>query len=247
MVLGIELAVNDSAPGSTPSSDYFDWAGIAPKSYAQPYLWKPVRLPGAPPDVTPPSVGITSPLSGTTASGSVTLMAAASDNVGVAGVQFRLDGAPFGTEVTAAPYTLVWTTTAVPDGTYTLTAIARDTAGNTAISGAVTVSVDNASTLPVVTAVTASGITSTQATITWTTNAASDTQLEYGLTTAYGTASPLDSSLVTAHVQTLGGLAPTTLYHYRLRSRNAEGRLAVSADFTLTTLSVDAMVYRAAV
>jgi cellulose/xylan binding protein with CBM9 domain len=44
MVLGIELAVNDSAPGSTPSSDYFDWAGIAPNSYAQPALWKRVRL-----------------------------------------------------------------------------------------------------------------------------------------------------------------------------------------------------------
>ena len=246
MVLGIELAVNDSDPGNTPSSDYFDWAGIAPKSYAQPYLWKPVRLIGTPSDVTPPSVSITSPLSGTTAAGSVTLMAAASDNVGVAGVQFRLDGAPLGTEVTAAPYTLAWKTTAVPDGAYILTAIARDTAGNTAMSAAVTVSVDNASTLPVVTAVTASGITSTQATITWTTNEASDTHLEYGLTTAYGTTTPLDSRPVTAHAQTLGGLAPTTLYHYRVRSRNAEGRVAVSADFTLTTLSVDAMVYRAA-
>jgi hypothetical protein len=42
--VGIDLAVNDSAPGSTPSSDYFDWAGIAPNSYAQPALWKRVRL-----------------------------------------------------------------------------------------------------------------------------------------------------------------------------------------------------------
>src|SRR5205807_6304192 len=49
MVLGIELAVNDSAPGSTPSSDHFDWAGIAPNSYAQPALWKRVQLTDAPP------------------------------------------------------------------------------------------------------------------------------------------------------------------------------------------------------
>jgi len=44
MVLGIELAVNDSDPASTPSSDHFDWAGIAPNSYAQPTLWKRVQL-----------------------------------------------------------------------------------------------------------------------------------------------------------------------------------------------------------
>jgi len=38
----------------------------------------------------------------------------------------------------------------------------------------------------------ASAITSAGATISWTTNEASDTQVEYGLTTAYGTLTPLD-------------------------------------------------------
>jgi hypothetical protein len=41
MSLGIDLAVNDR---DATSFDYFDWAGIAPKAYAQPSLWRPVRL-----------------------------------------------------------------------------------------------------------------------------------------------------------------------------------------------------------
>src|SRR5207244_1191515 len=49
MLLLIELAVNNSDPGSTPSSDHFDWAGIAPNSYAQPALWKRVQLTDVPP------------------------------------------------------------------------------------------------------------------------------------------------------------------------------------------------------
>src|SRR5207253_2626830 len=80
----------------------------------------------------------------------------ASDNVGVIGVQFQLDGAPLGLEVRAAPYTLGWDTTAVPDGPHALTAVARDAAGNVATSAAVTVTVLNGTTPLVVSAVAAS-------------------------------------------------------------------------------------------
>ena len=49
-------------------------------------------------DTTPPTVSMTAPANGATVTGSVTVSANASDNVGVAGVQFLLDGAPLGTE-----------------------------------------------------------------------------------------------------------------------------------------------------
>lgn len=49
-------------------------------------------------DVTPPTVSVAAPASGSTLSGMVTVSASASDNVGVAGVQFKLDGANLGTE-----------------------------------------------------------------------------------------------------------------------------------------------------
>src|SRR5207245_1500679 len=66
---------------------------------------------GPPPDTTPPTVSMTAPGSGATVSGSATVTANASDNVGVVGVQFRLDGANFGAEDTTAPYSIAWDTT----------------------------------------------------------------------------------------------------------------------------------------
>lgn len=94
-------------------------------------------------DTTPPSVTMMAPSSGATVSGTITLSATATDNVGIAGVQFKLDGTNLGTEVLAAPYALPWTTTTVPNGTHTLTAVARDAAGNIATSAGVNVNVAN--------------------------------------------------------------------------------------------------------
>ena len=54
-----------------------------------------------PPDTTPPTVAVTAPAGGTTVSGTVTVTAAANDNLAVAGVQFKLDGNPLGAEDTS--------------------------------------------------------------------------------------------------------------------------------------------------
>ena len=58
-------------------------------------------------DVTAPTVAITAPAGGSTVSGTISMTASASDNVGVAGVQFRLDGVNLGAEDTAAPYSVL--------------------------------------------------------------------------------------------------------------------------------------------
>ena len=71
----------------------------------------------------------------------VTVTAAAADNMGVAGVRFLVDGVQVGVEDTVAPYSISWDTTTVTDGSYTLTAIARDAAGNTTTAAGVTVTV----------------------------------------------------------------------------------------------------------
>jgi hypothetical protein len=94
-------------------------------------------------DTTAPTISITAPSNGTTVSGSVTVSANASDNVGVAGVQFRVDGSTYGTEDTSAPYSSTWNTAGVSNGTHTITAVARDAAGNVRTSGSVTVTVSN--------------------------------------------------------------------------------------------------------
>src|SRR2546425_13107946 len=88
---------------------------------------------------------------------------------------------------------------------------------------------------PVISAVGASSITASGATISWTTNEASDSQVDYGLTTAYGSVSALNIGLVAAHSIALTGMAAGTTYHYRVRSRDAAGNLGLSGDVTLAT------------
>lgn len=89
--------------------------------------------------------------------------------------------------------------------------------------------------LPVISGVAATNISSATVTITWTTDIASDSQVEYGTTTSYGSSSPLNSTMVTAHSVALSGFSPATLYHYRVKSRDSAGGLATSGDFTFTT------------
>src|SRR5207244_1966483 len=94
-------------------------------------------------DTVAPTVSMTSPASPATLSGSVTLSANAADNVGVAGVQFLLDGITLGAEDTTSPYSITWDTTSATSGNHVLTARARDAAGNAATSGGVSVFVAN--------------------------------------------------------------------------------------------------------
>ncbi len=96
-------------------------------------------------DGVPPTVSITAPANGSAVSGTVSVSASASDNVGVVGVQFKLDGANRGSEDLTAPYTASWNTTATADGSHTLTGEARDATGNRRVAS-VTVYVSNTGT-----------------------------------------------------------------------------------------------------
>jgi hypothetical protein len=85
--------------------------------------------PPPPQDVTPPSIDLTAPANGATVSGTVALTAQASDNVGVASVQFYVNGSPLGGAVTAAPWTKSWNTAGLANGNYAIRATASDAAG----------------------------------------------------------------------------------------------------------------------
>ncbi len=111
----------------------------------RPYLAIAYRVPGNT-DVTRPEVTLTSPDRGTTVSGAVPITAAASDDTGVAGVRFLVENQGIGDEDTTAPYDVVWDTSSVAAGTYSVTAIARDAAGNTRASAAVSVTVTQPAT-----------------------------------------------------------------------------------------------------
>lgn len=95
-----------------------------------------------PPDTTPPATSITAPAAGATVSGTTTVTASASDNVGVTKVEFYLDAALKSSD-TAAPYSWSWNTASTPNGSHSLTSKAYDAAGNIGTSTAVTVNVSN--------------------------------------------------------------------------------------------------------
>ncbi|HKY33165.1 MAG TPA: LamG-like jellyroll fold domain-containing protein [Candidatus Polarisedimenticolia bacterium] len=219
------------------TGQYFVWTSNAGTGRLDAFLVKvPAhRLMGAQ-DVTPPTAAVVSPADGARVSGMIPVTASASDDVGVAGVQLRLDGLSLGLEMPAEPYSLAWNTTSVPNGSHTLSAAVRDAAGNASVSPSITVIVDNPAVPPVITGPAANGLSSSSAMVTWTTDKPSDSQVEYGTTTGYGTLTPLRTEMTVSHSETLSGLQAGTTYHYRVRSRDAQGLLSVSAGSTFTTL-----------
>jgi hypothetical protein len=90
-------------------------------------------------------------------------------------------------------------------------------------------------TPPAISAVSASSITDTSTVITWTTDELATSQVEYGLTTSYGSTTTLDTTLVTSHSVSLSELSAGTPYHYRVKSNDASGNEAASGDYTFTT------------
>jgi hypothetical protein len=90
-------------------------------------------------------------------------------------------------------------------------------------------------TPPAISGVSAGSLTASAATITWATDEAADSQVEYGPTNAYGGSSTPDATPVTSHSVSLSGLSAGTTYHFRVKSRDAAGNLATSGDYTFAT------------
>lgn len=96
----------------------------------------------------PPTVSLTTPTAGSTLSGTTTISANASGSAAIANVQFQLDGANLGSPDTTSPYSFSWDTKATSNGQHNLTAIATDTAGRSATSAPVSITVNNVVTPP---------------------------------------------------------------------------------------------------
>jgi len=99
-------------------------------------------------------------------------------------------------------------------------------------------------TPPTITAVAATAITGTTATITWTTNETSDSQVFYrqqGDPAYQQTA--IDPTLVTSHSVALGGLSPSTTYEYYVRSADGAGNVATSTPTSTFVTTASAYSY----
>jgi hypothetical protein len=131
---GASVSINDTAP----TGDRYNLAIVE-------------VLPGTVTNGTPPSVTMTSPASSGTVTTFATVSANATDsNYAITGVQFLLDGGNLGSQVTSAPYSITWDTSAVTAGTHTLSAIGYNSAGMNATASPVTVTVDHSGNAAVV-------------------------------------------------------------------------------------------------
>ena len=99
-------------------------------------------LTGTGTDITAPTTQITTPANGATVSGTVTVTATASDNVGVTSIQIYIDGV-LKSSGSSSPLNYSWNTTTVGNGTHTIFSKASDAAGNTGTSTTITVTVSN--------------------------------------------------------------------------------------------------------
>ncbi len=93
-------------------------------------------------DTIPPVISFSNPISGQTLSGAVAISVSASDNIGVVGVTYSIDGVVNGPEIMSAPYGKNLDTLTLSNASHTLSAKARDAAGNET-TVAVVVDVDN--------------------------------------------------------------------------------------------------------
>lgn len=121
-----------------------------------------------------------------------------------------------------------------PGTTYHFRARSMDASDNETVSADYTFTTLDL-TAPVISDVTATAITATGATITWNTDEPATSQVEYGLTEAYGEVTPLDPALATGHSVNLSGLSDNTTYHYMVISVDAWDNWAASDNHTFTT------------
>lgn len=88
---------------------------------------------------------------------------------------------------------------------------------------------------PLISNVQAVNVTTTSATITWDTDEYSDSRVEYGLDATYTSGTVFDGGFVASHLLLLSGLTPSTVYHFRVSSRDSVANQSVSGDYTFTT------------
>ncbi|MDD5688216.1 MAG: discoidin domain-containing protein [Elusimicrobia bacterium] len=95
-------------------------------------------------------------------------------------------------------------------------------------------------TPPVVSTPGTISITGNSIVITWTTNELSNSRVEYGLTTSYGSVTAItDTGGVYNHSVTLSGLAENTTYHYRMVSVDMNGNPTTTVDYSFATILND--------
>ncbi|HLM84182.1 MAG TPA: fibronectin type III domain-containing protein, partial [Candidatus Bathyarchaeia archaeon] len=190
----------------------------------------------APQDVTPPTISGGSP-TGTLAAGTAqaTLKVSTNENATckystTSGTAYSSMSNTFSTTGSTSHSTSI---SGLIDGkSYSYFVRCRDAAGNATTNDyPVSFSVASSQAFgPIISSVSAKTLSLSSVVVTWKTDKPATSQVEYGTTTSYGNSTSLDSNLVTSHSQDLTGLSKNIRYHFRVRSKDANGNETVSGD-----------------
>lgn len=182
-------------------------------------------------DNDPPTVTITQPTNGAIVGGTISILATASDNIGVASVEF-LDGTTSIFIDNTPPYSASWSTALTIDGTHTITTKALDAAGNSA-SDMITVTVDNqAPTAP--SSLTGTPASPTQIDLSWTASSDNTAVTGYQI---FRDNTPVATVTGTTYSDT--ALSAGTTYTYFIKAFDVAGNVSPpSSSITAVTPSL---------
>jgi hypothetical protein len=127
------------------------------------------------------------------------------------------------------------TATFSAQGVYVLRLTANDGALSASDEVTLDVNIPPPDTTPPVIANVARTVSATSATVTWTTNEPSDSQVLYGTSTPYSSSTTRDATMVLNHSVFVSGLQPNTTYHFSVRSADPSNNASTSPDATFTT------------
>jgi hypothetical protein len=188
---------------------------------------------------------MTAPADNATVSGPVTVSANASDNIGVLGVQFKLDNVNLGAEVTTGnPYTMSWNSGTSTNANHILTAVARDAAGNATTSAQVHVTVNNVDTTPPSVSMTAPANNATvSGTAVVVSATAGDNVGVAGVQFLLDDTTPIGAEVNTAPYSVTWDTTTTSPGGHTLsaRAHDAAGNYATSATITVTVAAAPAL------
>lgn len=190
-----------------------------------------------PDDNNPPVVTLTAPTEGAKVSGTVTLSATASDNIGIAKVEFYDNSSLIGSD-TSSPYSISWNSASVPNGSHLITAKVIDNAGNSS-SDSSTVSVQNGDTQPPSkpSNVSAQALSYKSVKVTW--NASTDNVAVTGYTVIRDGVPVADIGAVKEYTDSSGLVAATT-YEYKVLAFDAAGnKSSASSPVSVKTKDVE--------
>ena len=200
-------------------------------------------------DTTPPVISVVS--SGTPSYNTATITWTTDENANSL-VDFGTDisyGSTQGNSANSTTSHSVVLTGLASETTYYYRVKSMDVAGNTAVDDnseagytfLTTAAPDpDDTTAPVISSVSSSSITSTGATIVWTTDENSDSTVGFSLNTSFDREQG-STTATTSHSIALVNLAPETTYYYQIKSRDGGGNLGTDnnsgAGYTFTTLA----------